>query len=284
MGIKFDGNEIGFNCFNCSIKARYDLNDGRISKTLRKILHDFGIVDSEINQVVGSSFFNKSANDENVSIAEIKKVNTFTPEVELPANSRRLLETDTKFVEYLDRRKIVIEHYPFYISTHPRYNNRLIIPFYRQGKIIFWQARTIEDIQPRYLNCEVPRAAVIFNYDRLFHNADLPLFVVEGVFDAIHLNGIALAGSGLTEAKIEILKKTRRDLIFVIDQDANGKKLAEKIIDLEMGSITFAPNKLDVNQSIIQNGKLWTLHELLKNKTTDKRQLQLKLNFMTKNF
>ena len=282
-GWKFDGNDIGYHCFNCSTSARYDSNDGRISKNLRKILHDFGIIDSEISQVIGSSFFNKTI-EENVSLAEIKKINTFTPEVELPANSRRINEDDIKFVKYLESRKLSIDQYPFYISSQPRYNNRIIIPFYRQSKIIFWQARTIDDIQPRYLNCEVPRAAILFNYDQLFHSANLPLFVVEGVFDALSINGIALAGSGLTEAKIELLKKTRRDLIFVIDQDNNGKKLAEKIINLAMGTITFAPNKLDINKSVVQNGKLWTIYELLKNKTDDRRQLQLKLNFMTKKF
>lgn len=284
-GWKFEGTEIGYNCFNCPATARYDSTDGKISKNLRKILHDFGIVDSEIAQVIGSSFFNKVNAEQNVSLAEIKKVNTFTPEVELPKGCRRLEPSDTKLIDYLASRKIEPTQYPFYISSDPRYNNRLIIPFYRQGKIIYWQARHIDkNVQPRYLNCEVPKAAIIFNYDQLFQNYDLPLFIVEGVFDAISVDGVALIGSTLSEAKIELLKKTRRELIFVIDQDVNGKKLAEKIMELEMGSITFAPSKLDINKSIVQNGKLWTIHELLKNKTVDKRQLKLKLKFMTKNF
>jgi 5S rRNA maturation endonuclease (ribonuclease M5) len=270
-GFSFSAGFIHYNCFNCGYSVIYDATDGHISKKLKALLISFGIPNDQILQVAGSAFFNK-AKESNISVAELKKINLFTPIVELPQNSSLLTESlNPIFCEYLRvERNLTAFDYPFYISTDLKYNNRLIIPYFKAGKIIYWQARSIDQQNPRYKNCSVPRDAVIFNHDELFRNHDLPLFVCEGVFDAIHVNGIALAGSGLNETKIELLKKTRRELIFVIDQDKTGKHLAEIVFKLGMGSLTYAPRGHDICSSIVTNGKLWTIHELLKNKSTDK--------------
>lgn len=281
-GFKFTLNEVGYNCFNCGTKALYDETEGHLSKSFKKILKDFGISEHDLTKITGSAFFNKSK-EANISVAELKKINLFTPVVELPQKSTLLTQSlDTAYCQYLQvERNLTPFDYPFYISADPKYNNRLIIPYFKAGKIIYWQARSIDQQNPRYKSCSVPRDAVVFNHDELFRNHDLPLFVCEGVFDAIHVNGIALAGSGLNETKIELLKKTRRELIFVIDQDKNGKHLADIVFKLGMGSLTYAPRGHDICSSVVTNGKLWTVHELLKNKSTDKSIL-LRLDMLSR--
>ena len=274
-GFKFQGGEVGYNCFNCGAAGRYVENSGEITRKFRKILNIFGISDEDIDKEIGKAFFTKNTESETISLADVsqkkeKKNYLITPEVELPKGVMLLGSTDKgiqvqeRIVEYLLSRKIDPSTYPFYFTLDPKRLNFVIIPFYRNGKIIYWQGRNYTNgssKKDRWDNCTEPKENIIFNFDELFRGSG-PLFVSEGIFDALPLNGIALIGSKINEAKIEILKKSRRELIFVIDKDKNGRMVAEKA--LENGwKITFAPQFTDdVNKSIITYGKCWTIYQL----------------------
>ncbi len=278
-GFKFDGGEVGYNCFNCGAAGKYTENSGQMSKNFRKILNAFSIQNEDIDKILGKAFFDK-ANTESgtISLADVthkkeKKNYLITPEVELPKGCMQLgstdkaLEVQERIATYLMGRKIDIENYPFYFSLDAKLLNFVIIPFYRNGKIIYWQGRNYSNPSSkkgRYENCTESKENVIFNFDELFRGGDAPLFVTEGVFDALPLNGLALLGSKINEAKLEIFKKSKRDLIFVIDKDKNGRFVAEKAIE-NGWKITFAPQFTDdVNKSIITYGKCWTIFELFK--------------------
>lgn len=280
-GFKFSNGEIGYNCFNCGAGARYTEGSGMISRNFRKILNSFSISDDEIDNIVINKKFFETSGDTQGKVIKLndiqpkqdKKHYLVTPEVALPKGCKYLgsteedLETQFEIVEYLFSRKIDPEAYPFMFSTDPKLRDYLIVPFFRNGKIIYWQGRSYKknvSKKDRYNNCTEPKENVIFNMDELFRGSG-PLFVSEGVFDAIPLNGIALIGSKIPEAKIEFLKKSKRDLIFIIDKDANGRSVAETA--LENGwKITFAPQFTeDVNNSIITHGSCWTIHQLFKN-------------------
>lgn len=277
-GFKFDGDEVGYNCFNCGAAGKYTENSGELSRKFRKILNAFSIENEEIDKILGKAFFAKAEAERNtISLADVsnkkeKKNYLITPEVPLPKGAERLGATDkaidvqVKIATYLMLRKIDIETYPFYFSLDKSLINYVIIPFYRNGKLIYWQGRNYNNgssKKDRYNNCTEPKENIIFNFDELFRGTG-PLFVTEGVFDAIPLNGIALLGSKINDAKLEILKKSKRDLIFVIDKDKNGRFVAEKAIE-NGWKITFAPQFTDdVNKSIITYGKTWTIFQLFK--------------------
>ena len=87
------------------------------------------------------------------------------------------------------------------------------------------------------------------------------------------VDGISIIGSKLNEAKITLLKQSRRKLIFVIDKDKNGKLLANQILEHKLGDLTILNE--DINKSIIQYGKLFTSYKLAKN--TVKSELEKKL-------
>jgi hypothetical protein len=278
-GFKFDGGEVGYNCFNCGAAGKYTENSGELSKKFRKILNSFSIANDDLDKLLGKAFFDKAKSDsDKITLADIttkkeKKNYLITPEVELPKGCLQLgatdkgLEVQEHIANYLLNRKIDITAHPFFFSLDPKKINYVIIPFYRNGKIIYWQGRNYSNgasKKDRYDNCTEPKENIIFNIDELFRRGDAPLFVTEGVFDALPLNGVALLGSKINEAKLEILKKSKRDLIFVIDKDKNGRFVAEKA--LENGwKITFAPQFTeDVNKSIITYGKCWTIFELFK--------------------
>jgi DNA primase len=118
----------------------------------------------------------------------------------------------------------------------------------------------------------------MYNVDELFRYSSEPIFITEGIFDSIPLNGVALMGSSLNEAKLAILKKSRRRLIFVIDKNANGQHVATTAMAAGF-EITFSPGD-DVNSSIGDYGLLWTIRTLLQRARTPgiRAELDVKTN------
>lgn len=271
-GFKFDNNQVGYNCWNCGTTAMYEEFGGNISKKMRAVLHAYGIDDSEIGLVVNSAFFTKKEGPATLSLASLKKVNTHTPTISLPEQSFKLgattehLNIQEKIAAYLYQRSIDMDKYPFFFSTLSRFKDRVIIPFYRNGNLVYWQARTISPFETkRYDNCQVARDAIIYNSDQLNSFNPSPLFVSEGVFDAMMFDGIAVLGSKLTDAKLELLNNTNRRLVFVIDKDKNGASLAENVLRAGW-EITFAPDGAeDLNKSVVRFGRSYTAQQLIQN-------------------
>lgn len=287
-GFKFENNNIGYNCWNCGTTGRFEEFSGHVSKNFRKILNAYGIEDSDIDTVLNSTFFNKKETESTVvTLASLTKVSTSTPQVKLPPKSIKLgsttdfLQYQEKLADYLLSRKIDIISYPFFFSMEQRFLDRVIIPFYRNSKLIYWQARSINpDEKKRYDNAAVGRDAVMFNIDRLTSYSPLPLFVTEGVFDAMMFDGVAILGSKLTPAKIELLKASTRRLVFVIDKDSNGRHVAEEALS-HGWEITFVPDGAeDLNKSVRRFGKAWTALQIANNipKTADSARLAINMN------
>jgi hypothetical protein len=146
----------------------------------------------------------------------------------------------------------------------------VILPCTRDGKVIFWQARTIkDDVKPRYVSPGTSKEAVLWGYDNLWRDYDTPLFIGEGIFKIAPLNGVAIIGSKLNEAKLEVLNKCRRRKIVLMDKDANGLELAETA--LKQGWEVSWPGQggqgLDVDDCIQQHGLTCTIWTLMKNAT-----------------
>ena len=286
-GFKFEDGKVIYNCWNCSTASVYEETSGKMSKTFRRILRAYGFDDDEINAVIYTPFFNKKETEsKTITLAKLTAVNTHTPTIELPPKTfplghSKFIEYQQKLVNYLVTRRVDLSKYEFFFSLEERFKDRIIIPFYRNGKLTYWQARSIDpNEKKRYDNAPVSRDAVIFNHDQLHSYSRLPLFVTEGVFDAMMVDGIAILGSKLNAAKAELLAKTKRRLVFVIDKDRNGRSLAEDV--LERGyDIAFAPDGADdLNKSVQRFGLTWTIYELMKSIPKDNAaaNLAIKMN------
>lgn len=272
-GFKFDGDTIGYNCFNCGSKFVYEENSGELGKHARRILEAFGITKQQLDEVTGSAFFVKANEPKTITMEALKgpQIKLHTPEVPLPPKTYPLGAEHNEalqipLVEYLLSRKLDPISLNAHFSLDPKHLNRVILPCMRDGKVIFWQSRTIKDgVKPRYVSPGTDKTAVLYGYEKLWRDYDLPLFVTEGIFDAESVDGVALLGSTLNDSKIEVLNRCRRRKIVVVDRDGNGKQLA----DLALGTgweITFAPAG-DANKSLIQYGKPYLIWYLLKNAT-----------------
>lgn len=276
-GFKFDGSTVGFSCFNCASKFRFEEGTAKLSREARRVLEAFGITRDELNAVLGAGFFNKSHDEQEITIEALKPaLQLRTPEVPLPPNSHLLgsefsLAIQEPLIQYLTNRSIdpMIVHAHF--SLDKKFLNRVILPCMRDGKIIYWQARSIkDDMKPRYLSPGTNKDAVLWGYDNLWKTPNRPLFITEGIFDAALIDGVALIGSKLNESKLEILNRCARRKIIVVDRDNNGRDLAQLALEHKW-EITFPPDGVpDVNSSVQKFGILGTTWALLKNATIPK--------------
>ena len=267
---KFESDSVFYNCFNCGTKALYDAEDRKISDRMKAILIAFGVPESDIQKCVSLTFFN-----EKKTAAPIES----KPHLELPTKAvalpplSYLISTDSSpwcevAREYLSGRGISPIDFPFYVSDHEKWSGRVIIPYIFREKIVYWQARSMDQsIVPRYKNPTVEKENLFFNMDEVYRYTDEPLIVSEGPLDArsIGKNGIAMLGSTLSEFRERELKKAaqRRKVIFLIDKNSNGYKLGQIVLkheSLEWYITCFPDNVDDANHALQLYGRLWLIN------------------------
>lgn len=116
----------------------------------------------------------------------------------------------------------------YYVSTKGPYAGRLIIPFEEDGELFYFQARTLEDQTPKYLNPSEgwPKSSHIlypFNMDEDY------VVVCEGPLDAISLqitgvNATCTMGCSVSQYQVEALKDFTGRIIIGYDNDDAGRR------------------------------------------------------------
>ena len=260
-----------YHCFNCKAAFVYEEESGKLSKNARKVLGSFGISKDNLQQLK-SPFLEKAREKDVVDLSSLKELRLDTPPVALPKHSFPIgycedEELQLPLAEYLLSRKVDPVAINAHFSFDPKLSDYVIIPYFRNGKIIYWQARSTKADKKRWLNSVNPRDSVIYGFDVVYNYDDAPLFVTEGLFDAISLNGVCILGSSLNDAKIELLKRSKRRIIFVIDRDKSGEELGKQVIEngWELSFVDKRAN--DANDSVIKFGTPYTIYMLLKNAT-----------------
>ena len=126
-------------------------------------------------------------------------------------------------------------------NVYDRFRGRVMFPIRdAQGRIIGFGGRVLDDSQPKYLN--TPQTP-LFDKGSVLYGIDLArgsiretgtVIIVEGYMDVIipHQCGVtnivACMGTALSEAHIEMLRRSTRTLILALDPDEAGTRAAEK--------------------------------------------------------
>ena len=285
---KFDGTVIGYNCFNCGRKLKFDSNEfKRPSSGFIQLLVAFGIQEDVIKALVAKNLIRSGSlsktNPQAVKEAA-EKIEKWSPPKDIVSPSGLIpIESDASpwsevAREYLTtERGLSPQDYQFFVSDDKRYEGRLIIPFWHGGRLIYFQARSLDDalIEPRYLNPVVDKEKIIFNYDELVNGPTVePLFITEGALDAISIGkrAVALNGSTLSDWQLAELKKVARrgrKLVFIIDKNENGYNLGMRALK-EGWYVTVLPDGVDdSNAGRKRFGKLWLLNHVTSTAVTD---------------
>jgi DNA primase len=120
--------------------------------------------------------------------------------------------------------------------TSGQYTGRIIVPSYNaNNQLNFFVARTFEDAYHKYRNPEASKD--IIGFENLI-NWNMPIILVEGVFDAIAVkrNAVPILGKSLSNSLIKkIVSSEAEDIYIALDRDAIKKALQYVEQFLNMG-------------------------------------------------
>jgi hypothetical protein len=275
-GIKTDGTNWSFHCFNCNFKCGFTLGK-QFTKNTKQFLQWCGVDENQINRWNLESLQNKDLIDY-VKLRK-KKTKIKFEEIPLPDNMEMICPDNPKheiYVSYLNKRGIGIYDYPFLVTPDEegRNANRIIIPFTYENKIVGHTSRFLDDRKPKFISQQ--QSGFLFGYDIQKPKWQVCL-VFEGILDAISLNGCALTTNSISETQAEILRKLQRKVIVVPDQDKSGLEICDQA--LEMGFHVSIPEwgegVKDANDAIVKYGRLPTLLSILQSSTNSKIKIQI---------
>jgi hypothetical protein len=252
-----------YHCFNCNYNAGFTLGHPVSYKT-RKLLGWLGVSKVDVDWLNLESLRHRSINDVLDDRNKVITANIKFDAVSLPSNARLIDETDTVFIDYLKTRGLEYEQYSFMITPNDkgRYANRIIIPYTNKGKNVGYTSRFIDNKTPKYINEQQP--GYIFGLDFQKPNWKY-VIVVEGVLDAISIEGVAVLHNKISDEQMLQLKQLYREVIVVPDQDKAGLKLIDKA--LEHGFSVSVPlwddYIKDVNDAVTKYGRITTILDII---------------------
>lgn len=262
---------VSYHCFNCGFKASWQ--PGRnFSHKLRRLLQWTGAPDDVINKVALDVMRENEGVEAKTNITQLPTFNT----VPLPETARKLQDwadycaleptgVDSnlmKVFEYMKDRNLYIDDTDYYWTPELGYRDRLIIPFFFEGRIVGWTARTVvKDKKPKYLTEVQP--GFVYGLDEQRYNKVFAI-VCEGQLDALHIEGCALGGSEISDQQAMLLNRLQKQIIVCPDRDKAGAKLVERAIDLgwSVSMPDWSEDINDIGDSVARYGRLYTLHSI----------------------
>lgn len=266
--IKTPESGFSYHCFNCGFKTGWAPGK-QITYKNKTLFYWLNLPDELINKICFMALKSEAT--------QIDKIDSFIfdfQEIKLPEHFMKIEEND-KYHEYLKTRTIDINDYIFYKSKNIKFRSRLIIPFFYQRKIVGWTCRSINNQKPKYITQQPPN--FVFNLDNQKFERQF-LIVVEGPFDALQLDGIALLGSEISEQQKRLIENPYKEIIVVPDRDNNGKQLMEKALEFGWSiSMPDWPEDIkDADEAVNKMGKIYTLYSIIKSRQDSKLKNLLK--------
>jgi hypothetical protein len=179
---------------------------------------------------------------------------------------------------YLRNRKLP-EDYPFLYKTMPRPG--IVVPFTHDNQVVGHTTRFLDDRTPKYIQDIQP--GYVFGTD--LQGADWQhVIVVEGVFDALSISGLAVLHADINDAQARLIRSLGREVVVVPDQDEAGMRLVDRAV--ELGWSVSMPNwpadVKDVNDAVIRWGRLAALITIMQARKTSRIKIELRKKQLVK--
>jgi hypothetical protein len=269
-GMKTSDQGWSYHCFNCGYTASFVLGRNLTFKA-RKLLQWLNVPQEEIERINLESLKHKSIEG---LLGERHEVINKLQSIEfedrgLPADTQPLnKESET----YLQSRCILLD-YPFLYKTMPRPG--IVIPFTHNNQVVGHTTRFLDNRTPRYI--QDIQHGYVFGTD-LQGAKWQSAIVVEGVFDALSINGLAVLHAEINDAQVRLIRGLGREVIVVPDQDEAGMKLVDRAVELgwAVSMPDWPPDVKDVNDAVIRWGRLATLLTIMQAKETSKIKIELR--------
>lgn len=277
-GVLMSAEGFNYSCFNCNFKAGW-LPGKLLSGNTKKLFRWLGLSQDEISKL--NLFALKLKDNLPVPKVELK---FDLAEKTLPDNTRSIdewindgcQEEDLiKVIDYVaNERKMNWDWYNWHWSAEAGYRDRVILPFYNEGKIVGYTGRKIVDGRPKYLTDAQP--GYVFNIDRQKDNRRY-IIAVEGQFDAIAIDGVAFMHNDPNAVQCARLATLNKEVIVVPDRDRAGAKILKSAIE-HGWSASLPPwedDIKDVADAVKRYGRLYVLTTILHYKTSGDLKLEL---------
>lgn len=279
-GVLFTPEGFTYHCFNCGFKAGW--SPGKLLSSNTKSLFKWcGMGDSDISKLglVTLKFKEDQPQAKKELVFELL-------ERPLPDNTMSVMdwikdsrwpdvaEDVSKVVEYLLNRGMSVDWYNWMWTPTAGYKDRVIIPFYHDGKVVGYTGRKITDGKPKYLTDS--QSGYVFNLDRQTYDRSC-VIVVEGQFDAIAVDGVAIMTNEPNETQCARINALGKQVIVVPDKDKPGAKLVKAALDNGWG-VSLPPwedHIKDAAKATEVYGRLYTLTTILHYRETNKIKIQL---------
>jgi|TARA_B110000503_G_scaffold117652_1_gene177860 hypothetical protein len=282
-GIKTDGDDWSYHCFNCNFKCGFKLGRN-ISKNCRKFLGWCGMDDSDINKWSLHSLQHKDLLDSIITKKKQHVVPKFK-EVEMPEGELiyAVNPQHKVYIDYLATRGLTHNDYPFLVTPNEegRNSQRLIVPYTYENKIVGSTSRYLDGRIPKFINDQQP--GYVFGIDLQKSDWEVCL-VFEGIFDAISMNGCALTHNTINDDQVGVLKKLGKRIIVVPDQDKAGLEICDRALELgfDVSLPNWADDVKDANDAMVKYGRLPTLLSILECATSSKIKIEMMRNKIAK--
>jgi hypothetical protein len=194
---------------------------------------------------------------------------------DLPSDTQPLSDTG---LAYLNRRQLPVD-YPFLYKTMPRPG--IVVPFTHDNQVVGHTTRFLDDRMPKYIQDIQP--GYVFGTDLQGANWQY-VIVMEGVFDALSISGLAVLHADINEAQARLIRSLGRDVVVVPDQDEAGMRLVDRAVELGWSvSIPDWPADVkDVNDAVIRWGRLATVITIMQARETSRIKIELRKKQLVK--
>lgn len=281
-GIRLGDNSWQYHCFNCGFKAGFFLGKS-ITKNTRLLLGYIGIDNEQINRWNLESLQHKDL----LSFIKVRKEKKRVKFTEFDIDEGELLDINNpqhkKYIDYLNKRGLQYNSYPFLVTPEQegRQNNRIIIPFTFEGKVVGRTSRFLDDRKPKYINEQ--QSGYVFGYDLQKPESSVCI-LCEGIFDAISIDGCALTHNTINNDQVEVLSRLNKKIIFVPDMDMTGLSTCDRALELgyEVSIPHWDIGVKDINDAVVKYGKLPTLLSILQNRTSSKITVEMRRKAVVK--
>jgi len=275
-GLKIADNGWSYSCFNCGYTASFVLGRNLTFKA-RRLLEWMNVPQEEIERINLESLKLKSIagllSDRQTVLDKIHGIEF--EDRDLPGDTQELNESAKA---YLQGRHLPLD-YPFLYKTMPRPG--IVIPFTHNNQVVGHTTRFLDDRTPKYIQDIQP--GYVFGTD-LQKSTWQSAIVVEGVFDALSINGLAVLHADVNDAQVRLIRSLGRDIIVVPDQDEAGMKLVDRAVELgwSVSMPDWPAGIKDVNDAVICMGKLATLITIMQSRETSRIKIELRKKQLVK--
>ena len=275
-GMKTTDQGWSYHCFNCGFTASFVL--GRtLSFKARKLLSWMQVPVEEIERINLESLKHKNMEgllQERQQVAERLQGIEFED---------RLLPPDTQLLpptaeQYLLDRGIKLD-YPFLYKTMPRPG--IVIPFTHDGQVVGHTTRFLDTRTPKYI--QDIQSGYVFGTD-LQKSTWQTVLVMEGVFDALSINGLAVLHADINDAQVRLIRSLGREVTVVPDQDEAGMRLVDRAVELgwAVSMPAWPADVKDVNDAVVRWGRLGTLLTIMQARETSRIKIELRKKQLVK--